>query len=141
MKTDVLLLYMCVFVCGLCECKTFTRCSLATELIKTKLIEKTFLGNLLLDDDIRDDTECAVNIFHKEGFKYWPKWTTRCKNDNFITTEIYKCPDLSTRSEDLLRSESLRRRRKQARVGMKLVTSPKTYFVDHVLRGQAIAAS
>ncbi|CAH0598294.1 unnamed protein product [Chrysodeixis includens] len=48
----------------------------------------------LLDDDIRDDTACAVKISHLEGFQYWPKWTARCKNDNFITTEIYKCPDL-----------------------------------------------
>ncbi|CAB3225991.1 unnamed protein product [Arctia plantaginis] len=48
----------------------------------------------LLDDDIRDDTACAVKIYHQEGFKYWTVWTTRCKNDNFITNEIYKCPDL-----------------------------------------------
>ncbi|GBP66759.1 Lysozyme c-1 [Eumeta japonica] len=48
----------------------------------------------LLDDDIADDAACAVNIFHREGFKYWSKWNTRCKNDNHITNEIYKCPDL-----------------------------------------------
>lgn len=48
----------------------------------------------LLNEDIRDDTACAVKIYHEEGFKYWPVWTTRCKNDNFITNEIYKCPDL-----------------------------------------------
>ncbi|XP_013168718.1 PREDICTED: lysozyme-like [Papilio xuthus] len=48
----------------------------------------------LLDDDIRDDTACAMDIFHKEGFKYWTQWTIRCKNDNLITNEIYKCPDL-----------------------------------------------
>ncbi|XP_037300805.1 lysozyme isoform X1 [Manduca sexta] len=50
----------------------------------------------LLDDDIRDDTECAVQIFHREGFKYWSQWVTRCKNDKLITNEIYKCPDLSS---------------------------------------------
>ncbi|XP_026735750.1 lysozyme-like [Trichoplusia ni] len=48
----------------------------------------------LLDDDIRDDTACAVQIAKLEGFKYWPQWTARCKNDYFITNEIYKCPDL-----------------------------------------------
>ncbi|CAH0714999.1 unnamed protein product, partial [Brenthis ino] len=128
------------------EGKIFTRCRLASELIKTKLIAKTFLGNWvcliekvsnrntqafvvtpsgkkfyglyqiparwcregkkggdcniacesLLDDDIRDDTVCAVNIFHREGFKYWDQWNKRCKNDNHITNEIYKCPDLVT---------------------------------------------
>ncbi|XP_045540243.1 lysozyme isoform X2 [Papilio machaon] len=122
----------------------FTRCRLATALQRTKLIEKTFLGNwvcliekvsnrdtramvvtpsgrkfyglyqipsrwcregkkggecnitceALLDDDILDDTACAMDIFHKEGFKYWTQWTIRCKNDNLITNEIYKCPDL-----------------------------------------------
>ncbi|KAG7296614.1 hypothetical protein JYU34_020428, partial [Plutella xylostella] len=49
----------------------------------------------LLDDDIRDDVKCAVKIFQREGFKFWTQWTARCKNDNFITNEIYKCPDLS----------------------------------------------
>lgn len=44
----------------------------------------------LLDDDIRDDTACAVKIFQREGFKYWPLWNTRCKNDDMITKEIYK---------------------------------------------------
>ncbi|KPJ14881.1 Lysozyme C [Papilio machaon] len=48
----------------------------------------------LLDDDILDDTACAMDIFHKEGFKYWTQWTIRCKNNNLITNEIYKCPDL-----------------------------------------------
>ncbi|XP_053620323.1 lysozyme c-1-like [Plodia interpunctella] len=48
----------------------------------------------LLDDDIIDDTQCASLIAEREGFKYWPQWNTRCKNDDFITQEIYKCPDL-----------------------------------------------
>ncbi|XP_047539451.1 lysozyme-like [Vanessa atalanta] len=159
-----------IFIVG-SETKKFTRCRLATELIKTKLIEKTFLGNWvcliekvsnrdtkafvvtpsgkkfyglyqipsrwcregkkggdcniacesLLDDDIRDDTACAVNIFHEEGFKYWTQWTNRCKNDNHITTEIYKCPDLMSRRrnpDSPLQSENLRVKRKVSRVGM-----------------------
>ncbi|XP_050668530.1 lysozyme-like [Leptidea sinapis] len=69
----------------------------------------------LLDDDIRDDTACAVNIFHREGFKYWTQWTARCKNDNFITKEIYKCPDLATRSSPDRHSDSLKLRRRTAR--------------------------
>ncbi|KAM3962235.1 lysozyme-like [Aphomia sociella] len=117
----------------------FTRCKLTRELLKMKLIEKTFLGSwvcliekvsqrdtaayreasgkkyyglyqikdvwckngkrggkcniaceALLDDDIRDDTECAVQIYEQEGFQYWTQWMKRCKNDNFITNEIYK---------------------------------------------------
>ncbi|CAH0697376.1 unnamed protein product [Spodoptera exigua] len=44
----------------------------------------------LLDDDIRDDTACALKIMEEHGFQYWSLWTTRCKNDNFITNEIYK---------------------------------------------------
>ncbi|XP_037300807.1 lysozyme isoform X2 [Manduca sexta] len=137
-----LLFFLFVSVYG----RKFTRCRLATELIKTKIIDKTFLGSWvcliekvsnrdtsayvvtpsgkkyyglyqipsrwckegrrggdcniacesLLDDDIRDDTECAVQIFHREGFKYWSQWVTRCKNDKLITNEIYKCPDLSS---------------------------------------------
>ncbi|XP_063373203.1 lysozyme-like isoform X2 [Cydia amplana] len=72
----------------------------------------------LLDDDIADDTACAVDIFHKEGFKYWNQWTMRCKNDDTITKEIYKCPDLSSpRSspERDLYAERLRKRRRLVR--------------------------
>ncbi|XP_013191006.1 lysozyme c-1 [Amyelois transitella] len=137
-----------LLVCFNCECKIFTRCKLAVELLNTRIITKTFLGNWvcliekvsyrntklltetpskkkyyglyqipqkwckekkrggecniacesLLDDDIRDDTECASMIADREGFKYWPQWSTRCKNDDFITQEIYKCPDLNTRT-------------------------------------------
>ncbi|CAB3225989.1 unnamed protein product [Arctia plantaginis] len=144
MKILIFLLIACLFLCELCEGKVFTRCQLSSELQKTKLIQKSFLGSWvcliekvsnrntsaytvspsgkkfyglyqipskwcklqkpggdcnikcedLLDDDIRDDTACAVKIYHQEGFKYWTVWTTRCKNDNFITNEIYKCPDL-----------------------------------------------
>ncbi|XP_050356812.1 lysozyme-like isoform X1 [Nymphalis io] len=75
----------------------------------------------LLDDDIRDDTACAVNIFHAEGFKYWTQWTNRCKNDNHITTEIYKCPDLVSQRmspDRTLQSENLRVKRKLSRIGM-----------------------
>ncbi|XP_034826215.1 lysozyme-like isoform X3 [Maniola hyperantus] len=80
---------------------------------------------LLIDDDIRDDTECAVTIFHREGFKYWTQWTNRCKNDNHITNEIYKCPDLisqrSMESPDrtlMPHSEALRVKRRLSRKGM-----------------------
>ncbi|XP_052744265.1 lysozyme isoform X1 [Bicyclus anynana] len=81
---------------------------------------------MLLDDDIRDDTECAVTIFHREGFKYWTQWTNRCKNDNHITNEIYKCPDLVSRrslsiSPDrtlMPQAEALRVKRRLSRRGM-----------------------
>ncbi|KAJ8708361.1 hypothetical protein PYW07_010486 [Mythimna separata] len=63
----------------------------------------------LLDDDIRDDTACALQIAEKHGFQYWSKWTTRCKNDNFITTEIYKCPDLMRLTPERSLSSSSRR--------------------------------
>ncbi|XP_041971971.1 lysozyme-like [Aricia agestis] len=81
----------------------------------------------LLDDDIRDDTACAVTIFNKEGFKYWNQWTTRCKkNIDFITREIYKCPGLikgrSNRRKVSpvtdLPSEELKNRRKQTKNGI-----------------------
>ncbi|CAH2986937.1 unnamed protein product [Chilo suppressalis] len=150
------------------ESVKFTRCKLATELMKTKLIDKTFLSNWvcliekvsnrdtaafhvtpsgkklyglyqipskwcregkrggdcnvacesLLDDDIRDDTACAQLIFYREGFKYWSQWTIRCKNDDLITKEIYKCPDLSSRrslSPKLRIAEVSRLRRRLAR--------------------------
>ncbi|XP_075986110.1 lysozyme-like isoform X1 [Anticarsia gemmatalis] len=48
----------------------------------------------LLNEDIRDDTACAVKIFQEMGFQYWPDWLQKCKNNDFITNEIYKCPDL-----------------------------------------------
>ncbi|XP_045484937.1 lysozyme isoform X1 [Pieris rapae] len=82
----------------------------------------------LLDDDIRDDTACAVNIFHREGFKYWTQWSARCKNDNFITKEIYKCPDLispRTSPERMLHSDSLKVRRRYARSSLQ---SRYSYF-------------
>uniref|UniRef100_A0A2A4IYI6 Lysozyme n=1 Tax=Heliothis virescens TaxID=7102 RepID=A0A2A4IYI6_HELVI len=73
----------------------------------------------LLDDDIRDDTACALKIAEEKGFKYWPQWTTRCKNDNFITNEIYKCPDLNRLTPErslssTLYSRSLQLRRKRS---------------------------
>ncbi|XP_063630493.1 lysozyme-like isoform X1 [Cydia splendana] len=86
----------------------------------------------LLDDDIADDTACAVDIFHKEGFKYWNQWTVRCKNDDTITKEIYKCPDLSSpRSspERDLYSERLRKRRRLIR--------SKTQYIRQVYGVQA----
>ncbi|XP_059056324.1 lysozyme-like [Achroia grisella] len=73
----------------------------------------------LLDDDIRDDTECAVRIYEMEGFKYWSQWMQRCKNDNFITSEIYKCPDLSSprlsSEKDLEEKLKLKRQQEQMR--------------------------
>ncbi|XP_053620059.1 leucine-rich repeat-containing protein 15 [Plodia interpunctella] len=33
----------------------------------------------LLDDDIKDDSTCALKVFELEGFKYWSKWEARCK--------------------------------------------------------------
>ncbi|KAJ2938720.1 hypothetical protein O0L34_g3330 [Tuta absoluta] len=170
-----------VFVLAVCECKQFSRCSLTKELIKTKLIDKTFLGQWvcliekesnrntklktksssvtkyglyqipnrwcregkkggecniacesLLDDDIRDDTACAVQIFNKEGFKYWTKWEARCKNDNFITQEIYKCPDLDRRSPQLEQVDSLKKRRDQMYASMQRYMAPYNY--NYLLR-------
>ncbi|XP_063897324.1 alpha-lactalbumin A-like isoform X2 [Helicoverpa armigera] len=69
----------------------------------------------LLDDDIRDDTVCALKIAEEKGFKYWPQWTTRCKNDNFITNEIYKCPDLNRLTPERSLSSSLYSRSLQLR--------------------------
>ncbi|CAH2986936.1 unnamed protein product [Chilo suppressalis] len=150
------------------ESVKFKRCKLTHELMKTRLIGKTFLSNWvcliekvsnrdtaafhvtpsgkklyglyqipskwcregkrggdcnvacesLLDDDIRDDTACAQLIFYREGFKYWSQWTIRCKNDDLITKEIYKCPDLSSRrslSPKLRIAEVSRLRRRLAR--------------------------
>ncbi|XP_072946406.1 lysozyme c-1-like isoform X2 [Epargyreus clarus] len=71
----------------------------------------------LLDDDIRDDTACAVKIFNREGFKYWSLWSTRCKSPaiNHITTEIYKCPEFmgftSSPERDIINDTLQKRRR------------------------------
>ncbi|KAM3962228.1 lysozyme-like [Aphomia sociella] len=45
----------------------------------------------LLDEDIKDDGECALKVFELEGFKYWTKWETRCKGHTL--PDIEKCPD------------------------------------------------
>lgn len=42
-----------------------------------KSVCNSFLA--LLDEDIKNDGECALKIFVQEGFKYWPKWEARCK--------------------------------------------------------------
>nr|AKJ54524.1 lysozyme-like protein 2 [Spodoptera exigua] len=94
----------------------------------------------LLDDDIRDDTACALKIMEEHGFQYWSLWTTRCKNDNFITNEIYKCPDLNRLSPERslfqYRGPALRRRRSINRTIRKsrLIRSRRTnsvkLFVD-----------
>ncbi|XP_063630479.1 lysozyme-like [Cydia splendana] len=45
----------------------------------------------LLDDDIKDDSACALKVFELEGFKYWSKWEARCKGH--VLPDIEKCPD------------------------------------------------
>nr|ABP52098.1 lysozyme-like protein 1 [Antheraea mylitta] len=45
----------------------------------------------LLDEDIKDDGNCALKVFELEGFKYWPKWVARCKGQ--LLPDIEKCPD------------------------------------------------
>ncbi|XP_059056336.1 slit homolog 3 protein [Achroia grisella] len=45
----------------------------------------------LLDEDIKDDGECALRVFEQEGFKYWSKWDARCKGHTL--PDIEKCPD------------------------------------------------
>ncbi|XP_050668528.1 lysozyme-like [Leptidea sinapis] len=45
----------------------------------------------LLDDDIKDDCTCALQVFEQEGFKYWSKWESRCKGERL--PDIEKCPD------------------------------------------------
>ncbi|CAB3220875.1 unnamed protein product [Arctia plantaginis] len=45
----------------------------------------------LLDEDIKDDAQCAQRVFDLEGFKYWPKWEVRCKGQQL--PDIEKCPD------------------------------------------------
>ncbi|KAI5644625.1 c-type lysozyme/alpha-lactalbumin family domain-containing protein [Phthorimaea operculella] len=95
----------------------------------------------LLDDDIRDDTACAVQIFNKEGFKYWSKWDKRCKNDNFITQEIYKCPDLDRRSPVLDRADSLKKRREQMYASMRryvMVPYSYNYLLKYAQHGQDV---
>ncbi|XP_075986112.1 lysozyme-like isoform X2 [Anticarsia gemmatalis] len=144
MKITKILCVVLFFLCGLSDSKKFERCQLVRELIKTKQLQKSFLGcwvcliekasnrntsafvvtpsgkkfyglykipsvwcrekkrggacNIkcedLLNEDIRDDTACAVKIFQEMGFQYWPDWLQKCKNNDFITNEIYKCPDL-----------------------------------------------
>ncbi|XP_045455033.1 lysozyme-like [Melitaea cinxia] len=165
-----LFVYSFVLFIVSCDCKVFTRCRLASELVKMKMIEKTFLSNWvcliekvskrdttaleirngktfyglyqipnkwcregkkggdcniacesLLDDNIRDDTACALRIFEQEGFKYWTQWEKRCKNDNHFTTEVYKCPDLlmvKTSQDGDLSSNDLREKRIVSRRGM-----------------------
>ncbi|XP_045506990.1 uncharacterized protein LOC123703135 isoform X2 [Colias croceus] len=41
----------------------------------------------LLDDDIRDDCACALQVFEEEGFKYWSKWENRCKGERLPDIE------------------------------------------------------
>ncbi|KAJ0171828.1 hypothetical protein K1T71_012591 [Dendrolimus kikuchii] len=45
----------------------------------------------LLDEDIKNDSTCAMKIFEQEGFKYWSKWEARCKGQ--LLPDIEKCPD------------------------------------------------
>lgn len=47
----------------------------------------------LLDDDIRDDSVCAMKVFDAEGFKYWTRWEVRCKGQPL--PDIEKCPDIA----------------------------------------------
>ncbi|KAJ8708715.1 hypothetical protein PYW08_010097 [Mythimna loreyi] len=60
----------------------------------------------LLDDDIRDDTACAVQIADNHGFQFWELWNKRCKNNHFTNEEIHKCPELLRISRECDRKPS-----------------------------------
>ncbi|XP_050554435.1 slit homolog 3 protein [Spodoptera frugiperda] len=45
----------------------------------------------LRDENIMDDSVCALQVFEQEGFKYWTKWAARCKGQSL--PDIEKCPD------------------------------------------------
>ncbi|XP_060807844.1 lysozyme-like [Amyelois transitella] len=68
----------------------------------------------LLDDDIKDDSVCALKVFELEGFKYWSKWEARCKGQTL--PDIEKCPDwqhppTNTRMSPVRDKRTLRGRR------------------------------
>ncbi|XP_068624200.1 lysozyme-like [Battus philenor] len=44
----------------------------------------------LLDEDIKEDSLCAIKVFEEEGFKYWSRWETRCKGQTL--PDVEKCP-------------------------------------------------
>lgn len=63
-----------------------------------------------LDDDIRDDIECAKTIQKIEGFKRWKSFNTTCKNIKNHPS-IEECKSLLTKAErkwleEILNSES-----------------------------------
>lgn len=58
----------------------------------------SFYSNFLMyidfiDDNIKDDIECARMIFERNGFKNWKGWETRCKSKK-VTEPNPLLPDI-----------------------------------------------
>ncbi|RVE52151.1 hypothetical protein evm_003224 [Chilo suppressalis] len=77
----------------------------------------------LIDDDIRDDANCAQKVFDMEGFKYWSKWEARCKGH--MLPDIEKCPDWQYPSP---RASPARDKRMLRRHNRSLRRKPWTFF-------------
>ncbi|TMW41805.1 hypothetical protein DOY81_013115 [Sarcophaga bullata] len=67
------------------------RCELSRELVEKYQINKTFLSNYFINDDIADDVQCAKRLFELKGFRNWNGWTAFCRNTQNLPNLSVAC--------------------------------------------------